>query len=202
MIGRYITIEREYGSGGTEIAQRLSQETGVPCYGREILEEVSRRYHLSIDAIEQYEETITNSFLYSIYVMSKANSADADMLATEGHIYVAEQSAIQRFAAQGPGIFVGHCASEALRGWDGVVKVFIGSSDNDKKNKRITHEYGIPELETESKRKWFDRKRARYYNANTGKKWENLSQYDLVLDSGTLGIPGCVAVLKGLLERD
>lgn len=34
---RYITIEREYGSGGTKIARRLSEISGVPCYGHEIL---------------------------------------------------------------------------------------------------------------------------------------------------------------------
>ena len=40
MKAKYITIEREYGSGGTQIARRLAEETGIPCYGREILEAV------------------------------------------------------------------------------------------------------------------------------------------------------------------
>ena len=38
----YITIEREYGSGGTKIARRLAEECGIACYGAEILEAVSR----------------------------------------------------------------------------------------------------------------------------------------------------------------
>lgn len=38
----YITIEREYGSGGTKIARKLASITGVPCYGHEILEAVSK----------------------------------------------------------------------------------------------------------------------------------------------------------------
>ena len=37
---RYVTIEREYGSAGTEIAKKLSKECEIPCYGREILEEL------------------------------------------------------------------------------------------------------------------------------------------------------------------
>ena len=45
----YITIEREYGSGGTKIARRLAEECGVACYGPEILEAVSRKNHISID---------------------------------------------------------------------------------------------------------------------------------------------------------
>lgn len=40
---RYITIEREYGSGGTKIARRLSEISGVPCYGHEILEAVAKK---------------------------------------------------------------------------------------------------------------------------------------------------------------
>ena len=31
---KFITIEREYGSGGTTIARLLSDKTGIPCYGR------------------------------------------------------------------------------------------------------------------------------------------------------------------------
>ena len=51
----YIAIEREYGSGGTEIARRLSEESGVPYYGREILEKVSKDYGIPISQIEKYE---------------------------------------------------------------------------------------------------------------------------------------------------
>lgn len=54
MKASYITIEREYGSGGTKIARALAQATGVPCYGEEVLEEVSRRYGVSIDEIQKY----------------------------------------------------------------------------------------------------------------------------------------------------
>lgn len=33
----FITIEREYGSGGTEIAEKLAGKCGIPCYGAEII---------------------------------------------------------------------------------------------------------------------------------------------------------------------
>ena len=50
---RYITIEREYGSGGTKIARLLAEKTGIPCYGQEILEEVSKKYDISVERIQQ-----------------------------------------------------------------------------------------------------------------------------------------------------
>ena len=63
---KYITIEREYGSGGTEIARKLSGQTGVPCFGQEILQQVAKENNTTIEKIEKYEENVSNSFLYSI----------------------------------------------------------------------------------------------------------------------------------------
>lgn len=197
----YITIEREYGSGGTKIAKRLSEICSVPCYGREILEEVSHKYGFSVDRIERYEETVTNSFLYSVYLMSKVQAGESNMLAGEGHIYIAEQEIIKKLAANGRGIFLGHCASEALKDKKDVVKVFIRAS-SEEKHKRIAADYNIAEKDIESVRRRFDKKRANYYYANTSMKWDNMKNYDIVLDSSVLGIEGCVSVLKGLFESE
>ena len=45
----------------------------------------------------------------------------------------------------------------------------------------------------------FDKKRANYYYANTLRRWDDRNNYDIVLDSSSLGVEGCVAVLKPLL---
>ena len=195
----YITIEREYGSGGTFVARKLAEECGINCYGREILEEVSKEYNISPESIEHYEETVTNSFLYSMFIISRAQAGDPDMLENEGHIYVAEQRMIKKMASRGRAIFLGHCAAEALKDRKGVIKVFIRSSKEDK-TKRIMDLYGIDEREVELIRKKFDKKRANYFYANTAKTWDDLRNYDIVLDVSNLGIDGCVEMLKGLLE--
>ncbi len=200
MKAKYITIEREYGSGGTKAARLLAQRTGIPCYGQEILEGVSKKYDVSVDRIQAYEESATNSFLYSIYMMTRAAAGSSDMLSPEGHIYVAEQEMIRRFAAEGSAIFLGHCAAEALRGQKGVVKVFIRCSSDDMKRQRIINEYGISAESADTVRKKFDKKRSNYYYANTTKKWEDLRNYDVVLDSAVLGIDGCADILEQLLK--
>ena len=187
---QYITIEREFGSGGTRIGELLAKECKMPCYGREILECVARKYDISVEQIEQYEEGVTNSFLYTVFVMSKAQSGDMNMLA--------EQAAIQSLAQNGSAVFMGHCASEALKDRKGVVKVFI-HADDAFKQKRIQEDYQISPNRMEFLRKKYDKKRANYYRANTMKRWDDYRNYDIVLNSGKLGIEGCVKVLKGLL---
>lgn len=197
---RFITIEREYGSGGTMIGRLLSEKTGIPCYGREILEAVSKKHSISIDRIEQYEETATSSFLYSFFALARAQSGDPNMLTAEGHVFVAEQAEIRRLAADGSSIFLGHCASEAIKDRNGVIRVFIRGENKDKL-KRIVEDYRVPENMAEATMKRFDKKRSNYYYANTLKHWNDFKNYDIVLNSSTLGIDGCVNVLSGLLEQ-
>ena len=191
---QYITIEREFGSGGTRIGELLAKECKMPCYGREILECVARKYDISVEQIEQYEEGVTNSFLYTVFVMSKAQSGDMNMLSDEGKVYLAEQAAIQSLAHNGSAVFMGHCASEALKDRKGVVH-----ADDAFKQKRIQEDYQISPNRMEFLRKKYDKKRANYYRANTMKRWDDYRNYDIVLNSGKLGIEGCVKVLKGLL---
>ena len=195
---QYITIEREFGSGGTKIGEMLAKECHIPCYGHEILEAVASKHDISVEQIEQYEESVTNSFLYTVFVMSKAQSGDLNMLSEEGQVYLAEQAAIRQLAQNGPAVFMGHCACEALKEQKGVAKVFIHADEAFKK-KRIQEDYGISPSRGEATMKRYDKKRANYYRANTMKRWDDYRNYDIVLDSSQLGIEGCVAVLKGLL---
>jgi cytidylate kinase len=154
---------------------------------------------MSVDEIEGYEEKSTGSFLYTLYMMAKAYEANSAMVTKEGKIFVATQTEIQNLAKQGGAIFLGHCASEALKEEEGVIKVFIRCSDQKKKLERIIMDYKIQPSEVERVMEHSDRRRANYYQANTNKKWKDFNNYDIVLDSANLGIDGCVAVLEGLL---
>lgn len=77
---RYITIEREYGSGGSTIGKELSKVCNVPCYGREILETVAQKRGISVERIDQYEEKATGSLMYSLFLMNRVQAGDANML--------------------------------------------------------------------------------------------------------------------------
>lgn len=196
---RYITIEREYGSGGTEIAAKLAEECNIFCYGQEILESAAQSLCISIDEAERYEEKVTNSFLYSMYVMSQAQYGNTEILPMESRLYIAEHNAIEKFSRNGPAVFVGHCASEALKKEAGVLRVFIRADEETKMNRAID-EYGIDEKNATSVCRRFNKKRANYYAFNTSKKWDDLANYDVVLDSSRLGIDGCVNALAALYK--
>lgn len=194
----YIVIEREYGSGGTGIGSLLSEKLGIPCYGSEILEGVSERLHIPVSDIQKYEESTTNSFLYSIYAIGKMNDGADNLLSNENRIFLEEQKLIEEYALDGPAIFVGRCAARALEAKK-VLKVYI-HADAKTRKQRAVKEYGIPENIVESTMTKYDKKRRNYYTANTGKKWNDWSNYDMILDSGKLGLDNCVRIIQTALE--
>lgn len=196
---RHVTIEREYGSGGTEIAQKLAEKCGISCFGAEIMEGAAKKLHITADEAQQYEEKITNSFLYSVYIMGQIQSGNVNSLPIESRLYVEERSAICDFAKKGRAVFVGHCASEALKDEGRVLRVFIRANDAFKHDRMIT-EYGLAEKDADAVCRRFNKKRATYYAFNTSKQWNDPANYDLVLDSSTLGIDGCVNAIAALLE--
>jgi len=196
---RYITIEREYGSGGTEIAEQVAEKCGIHCYGKEILEKAASKLHITAEEAEQYEEKVTSSFMYSMFVMSQAQAGTTSGLPMESRLYVEEHNAIAELAHNGKAVFVGHCASEALKEHDCVLRVFIRADEEFKTNRAI-QEYGIDPKEAGAVCRRFNKKRANYYTFNTQKQWNDFSNYDIVLDSSRIGIDGCVKALCALIS--
>lgn len=190
----YVAIEREYGSAGTEIGKKLETISQIPCYGIEILKQVSENLNIDMSQLMQYEEKATNSFLYSIYLMGKMNEGTEECLSNEGLVYLEEQRVIQSLASQGPAIFVGRCAADALDGKKNVLKVFI-RADKDIRKKRAIEGYGISPNEVEAVIRKFDKKRSNYYQTNTGKNWSDMANYHLILDSGKLGVEQCSKII-------
>ena len=193
----YVVIEREYGSGGTGIGKALSEKTNIPCYGGEILEGVSKKLQIPVSDIQIFEESTTNSFLYSIYAIGKMGDGSGNYLSKENQIFLEQQNLIKEYAMQGPAIFVGRCAASALDDKN-VLTVYI-HADSEIRKKRAVQEYGIPENLADSTMAKFDKKRRNYYHVNTGKKWRDWSNYDIVLDSGKLGLEACVRIIQTAL---
>lgn len=194
---RYVVIEREYGSGGTGIGQLLSERTKIPCYGSEILKGVSCKLQIPVSDIEKYEENTTNSFLYSLYAFSRMSAEPESLLSAENRIFMEEQALIREYAMQGAGIFIGRCAAGALEDKK-TLKVFI-YADRESRKRRAIEEYKIPEKMADLIISKYDRKRRNFYSVNTGKKWNDWNNYDMVLDSGSLGSESCVNIIQAAL---
>lgn len=189
-----ITIEREYGSGGLEIGQKLAEDLKVPCYGKEILETVAKNRGTTAEQLIHMEEKATNSVLYSMAMAARMATGLSDGLSEESELYLEEAKVIKEKAGLGPCVFVGRCASWVLRDRKDVLNVFI-HADTEFREKRAVESYGDEPGKIDSLLKRCDKRRNSYYAANTGKRWDDKRGYHIILDSGRLGIDRCVEII-------
>lgn len=189
-----ITIEREYGSGGSEVGKQLSNKLGIPYYGTEILDMVAAKMGTSPEHIAHLEESATNSILYSVAMMAKIVSGESNGLSKENEIYLAEATIIKELADRGGCIIVGRCANWILRDRNDVLNVFI-HADMEARKKRAVVEYGLDSDKIELVLKKQDKRRASFYRANSAKIWDDKASYHMILDSDKLGISKCVELI-------
>lgn len=192
----YIAIEREFASGGRDIGRLAAEMLNIPCCGREILEKAAERENRSVEYVEELEETSAGSFLYSLYKISGITKGAGEQATAAERLNADEINIIREIAAGGPAVFVGRSAAFALKDRKDVLKVFI-HADTESRIKRACEVYGISENEVRGLLKKSDKRRSNYFKMNSGKDWKEVDNYDLILDSGVLGIEKSAEIIAG-----
>ncbi len=191
-MNKIITIGREFGSGGAEIAQKLAKKLNIPCYDKDIIGKTAVETGLVEADVEKREEYLsTASKLISHFTLYNLYSN----MTKDDKIFFAQEKIIKQFAQEGPCVIVGRCADYILRDRDDVINVFI-CSDLEKRVERIKG-LGVtddPEFFIREK----DEQREDYYNHFTEMDWGEPHHYDICLNSGALGIDKCVEILSTL----
>ena len=197
-----ITIGRQFGSGGKEIAEKLGESLQIPVYDKEMLAVAAKDSGICQELFESHDEKPTNSFLYSLvmdtYSMGYSPNAYMDMPINH-KVFLAQFDAIKKLANEGPCILVGRCADYALDSYDNCLSVFI-HADLDARIRRIARMYDLTEAKAKDMIVKTDKKRATYYNYYTNKKWGAAESYELCLDSSKLGITGTTEAILSFLN--
>ena len=97
---RIITIERQYGSGGSIIGKLVADRLAIPCYNRQILEMTAQKCGLPLESLENAEEKVPTSFLYSLLLASNVNKSYEDNLPLSDKVFIMESDIIRNLAKQ------------------------------------------------------------------------------------------------------
>ena len=197
MSHKIITIARQFGSGGHEVAQRLSDQLGIPLYDRNLVEMAAERMGHSPVSIEKADESALSSFLAGYQIPKEPNSVTGYGLSLNDSTYVTQTIIIEALAQKGPCVIVGRCADYILQDTADCLKVFI-HADLAFRAHRIVEVYGQREQSPEERLRDKDKRRAAYHRFYTNMKWGHAQNYHLTLDSGVLGIDKCVEIIAEL----
>lgn len=204
MSHQIITIGRQFGSGGRTIAKKLAERLGIKYYDKELITVAAKESGISPEIFAKVDEEAANSLLYSMVIGMYATTSritNYGEISINDKIFRVQTEIIEKFAAEEPCVIVGRCSDYILRDNPNCLNVFI-YSDIERRIERARDEY---QIQTKNIKEFIlkaDKKRANYYNFYSGKKWGAICNYNICLDSGKLGIDGCVDVLEKLVTRN
>ena len=197
---RILTLERQYASGGRAVGKAVADALGVPCYNREILEYAAERSGQTPEHLERLEETASTGLISSLQAAyARLARGERAALPPEGALLLAEAEVIRELADEGPCVLIGRSAGCILRDRTDVLRAFL-YADEEARIRRAVDEYGHDENEAPTVLRYFDRRRANFYNANYSLKWEDKAGYHLCLDTGRLGVAACAKVLLRAMQ--
>lgn len=197
-----ICIGRQFGSGGREIGQKLSEKLGIAFYDKEILRKAAQEQGISPAAFEQADEK-PRSLLYSLSAGaygSLVTPTNYDSPLTNDQLFRYQSTTIKKLADEGSCIIIGRCADSILEGRDDMFSVFIHAPLS-ARIERICRVRGVSEDVARDLIKKTDRSRANYYNYYAERDWGAVDSYDFALNSAVLGVDGSVDALADLAAR-
>lgn len=188
-----ISISREYGSGGHEIAKILADRLEMAFYDRSMLDEIAKAMNTDVAELQKYDEKPANRLL-SRRVGNHTNSFE-EIIAQIQFDY------IRKKAESGESfVVVGRCAETVLRDYECLISVFV-TGDREQKVKRVMEQYDLSEAEAYAKMRRHDRSRKQYHNRYSDAKWGDSRYYDLCINSSPLGIDKTVSVLENYVKQ-
>lgn len=192
-----ITISRQYGSGGRDVAKQLAEKLGIPCYDNEVISLAAKESDLQPWEFQMAEDMRNTNFIYALSAI--APRSDVNEMSYNGKIFQVQSDAMTKMAAQGPAVFLGRCGNYVLRKTDAVHIFLCGSVEE--RTKRAVAQYSLAERDAENEVRRLDRQRGAYFGVNTGWKWGEGVHYDLVINTDRLGVEGTVQVILDYLAQ-
>lgn len=193
-----ITISREYGSGGYEIARTIAVQLGYSFYDKNV---VDAKVMTASQALKEYiarsEDApmgFAQDFVAQFYNFSESSSPAE-------RVYIAQSKEILDAGRKGDCVIVGRCADHVCRNLPNVYSVFVCADENHEiQNVIRTEHLDIAEArrrvrDTNARRA----SRSRYF---TGRAWGQANNYDLCINVSRIGACGAISLIRqGVKQR-
>ena len=198
-----ITIGRQFGSGGYDIAKAVAGHFGIPFLDKDLIAKTAKESGFCEEIIINHDEKPTSSFLYNLVMDTYSfgyNSAHFVDMPISHKVFIAQFDAIKKVAEEGPCIVVGRCADYALSERKDCLHLFIYANEEDK-IARVRERLELDEAKAREMCIKKDSERQSYYNFYTSKKWGLAESYDLCINSSVLGIEGTARLVVKCVEE-
>jgi cytidylate kinase len=196
---KIVTIEREYGSGGGEIAQLLAKQLGWKLWDQLLTEEIARLAECPKSVVECREEK-TDPLHYRLFKSFLRGSYEGSLNAHKLNLVDSEcilkftERVVQHAAKTGNSVIVGRGSQQFLRNRQDTLRVFLYAPREDKVRRLVAR--GKSEKEAEQRVDTVDRERVDFIQKYFHTEWPDRSIYHTMINTAI----GNEAVLHMILD--
>jgi len=201
---RAVTIEREFGCGGSEVAGLVANYLGWRLWDGELTNEIARLTKCTPQAVEKREWRIDGpayqvlqDFLRGAFEGGLPPSDRLHLLDAR-RIAAVSESAVQTAFSSGASVIVGRGSQYFLRNRPDVFRVFLYGSRDLKIGRLISK--GIPEEQAIKEVDTTDKSRAAFISRNLGLKWPERHLYHAMFNTD-IGESCAAAMLVQCLQK-
>ena len=187
-----ISIGREFGSAGHEIAQKLAEHYDIPLLDHNLLDEIALEKNVDVNKLKGHDEKNRKPGLYS--TVKGFSSPPEDNVAFLQFDY------LRKKAEKGESfVIVGRCSEDILKEYNGLISIFI-LGDMESKVERIKKLYELSDFHARKLIKEKDMKRKRYHNSYCEGKWGDSRNYDISINSSKTGLDNTLKLLIDYID--
>lgn len=180
-----ITINREAGSGGKEIATKLGELLGVKVYGKEILASILEKYNLTNEDAEKIKATKPGWWadfcrFYKQFGTTAAIAYDSFEVDSK-QLYIEEEQILRNLASQESCIIVGRTGFHIFKDNPDAMRLLI-IANPECRVKRLMDRQGVNEEGARDIMERADKARENYTKSFAGTSRYDARNYDMVLN--------------------
>ena len=180
-----ITVGCEYGCGGPAIAEKIASDYGIPCYDRDLIDDIIEEAGFSKDLLDKAEKAKEIRGRDPGVSPKKLGAIRYHNL-TDRVVFL-QRETVRRLAARGSCVFVGRCADHILRHREKCLNVFIYAPD-DVRLKAVMKAHNLKKAEAELLIKKSDEDLHARYKQVTGTYRGDRHNRHLLIAPSLLGI--------------
>lgn len=200
-----ITVSRQYGSGGSEVAERVATALGWTLYDNAVVDAVAARLNMTPAEVSAREERLPSLAERMASAMALGvpevmlTAGDVATSPSEERIVQTTQRVLEEAVQAGPAVIVGRGAQCMLATRADALHVYC-YAPMESLVAHVVERTGMRPDEAEKAVTDTNRRREEYVKRHWKREWRELANYDLCVNTARLGIARS-AELVALIAR-
>lgn len=206
-----ITINRELGSGGRTIGEKVAKELNVAFYDKALIKALTKEFHLTVEEIEKlkgkkegwwadFQRKVMPFYSTNQVQYYQVNNYDDPTLLTSEQVFQTETKILEDIASEESCVIAGRSGFFVFRNHPNHLSILI-QSPIEKRIERVVKKQGVSPEEAKTIINKVDKARENYIKKYTGTSRYDTRNYDLVINMGKITEEEAIDIILSYIKN-